>query len=92
MAEQCTLIELIGSDWSGFIDRGTQTVESMVAKARRQAAWLRKQADQLDAAEDADFCVSVIRGVNAMHHVRTLQAGRGELHPLTPDLDPEGEA
>lgn len=91
MTEQCTLIELIGSDWSGFIDRGTQTVESMVAFARREAARLRAQADQLDAAEDGDFCVRVIRGAKAMHPVRTLQAGRGEFHPLTDNLDPEGE-
>lgn len=91
MAEQCTLIELIGSDWPGFVERGTSTVEIMVAEARRQAAWLREQADQLDAAEDEDFRVRVIRGVEAMRPVRTLQEGRDDAHPLSDNLDPEGE-
>lgn len=78
MTEKLTQIHLPGSLASGQADWGEKTVAEMIAQYRANAATWLKDAQDVLAAADADFRVTVVRGSIVQHPVKTLQQGRPE--------------
>ena len=74
MSEKLTRIRLPGQkDFTGLMEWEEKTAAHMIAVARRYAANLRKEADAVEAAIDADFQIDVVRGSIVQHHVKELQ-------------------
>lgn len=60
----------------GIMDWGELTAEEMIARYRARAAYLRKQAEAIEAAADGDFKIDVVRGSQRERLVRSIQEGR----------------
>ena len=74
MSSILTRIKLPGQKvWPGLLEWDRQSAEHMIAEARRHAAYLRKQADLIDAAPDSAFAIDVVRGSAVQHLVHSLQ-------------------
>jgi len=74
MSEKMTRIRLPGQKrFSGLLEWGEKSADDMVKSARRYAAHLRDQAEEIERAFDKEFQIDVVRGSHVQHHVREVQ-------------------
>lgn len=74
MGERLTAITIPGS--AGLADHGRQSVPAMIASIRSHAEHMRKEADVILSAADADFHVETYVGAYARRNIFVLQQGR----------------
>lgn len=77
MSDKLTRIGLPGcpNGW-GIMDWGEHDAAEMVRQIRARAAHLRQQVEAIEAADDQDFKIDVVRGSVVQHHLRSIQTGR----------------
>ena len=74
MSEKMTRITLPNSNPTcGYMDWDERDAAYMIGEIRAHAAYLREQAEQIEAAADSDFQIDVVRGPHVQHHIRTIQ-------------------
>lgn len=74
MSEKMTRLELPGQrEFPGIMHYGEKTVAEAIADARSHAAHLRKQAEAIERAADADFQIDLVRGMHVPKVIKTLQ-------------------
>jgi len=72
MSVRITEIHLPGSAF-GIAENGEQTAATMLQRARSYAAYLRLQADQVEAAADGEFQITSYNGVHVQRKRREIQ-------------------
>lgn len=78
MSKKMTVIGLPGlRHGTGLQDWGELTAGDMIKQYRDHARYELEWAQQVLAAKDEDFRITVVRGPWAQHHIRTLQEGAG---------------
>lgn len=78
MARRMTLCILPQSKDIGVMDHGEVAPAEVIAMAKRWAADAKERAEEVLAAADDEFRVTVVDGVHVQHPVRTLQEGRAQ--------------
>lgn len=77
MADKMTRIYLPGmSMGEGYMDHGERSAEAMINIMRLRADHMRDCVALIDAADDTDFQIDVVRGPYVQHHIREVQASR----------------
>ena len=75
MSERMTSIALPGRLGSGYADYGRKSIAEMVALIRDRAALMKRDAEAILAAKDADFYVCTYRGIYVQRDRVVLQEG-----------------
>jgi len=90
MSEKMTRIRLPGQKaFTGLMEWGEETAETMIAKVRQHADYLRAEVEAIEKAADAEFQIDVVRGPYVQHHVREVQKSS---HSPSPTQSQSGEA
>lgn len=76
MSERMTSIDLPGVSNSGYADWDRKSVPEMLQIIRARAVEMRRVADAIMGAADADFHVETYRGVYVRRERKVLQEGR----------------
>lgn len=77
MSEKMTRLELPGQkEFPGIMHHGEKTIAEAIADARSHATHLRKQAEAIERAADADFQVDLVRGMHVPKLIKTLQQAK----------------
>lgn len=76
--ERMTTIELQGGQHCGLSEYGRKPVPEMIVLFRRHAEQMKREAEEILAAEDSDFFVHTHKGVYVHKDCEVLQRGRRE--------------
>jgi len=74
MTEKLTRIVL--GKGPGILEWGEVDPKEMIARLRKHATSMRKEAEAIEGASDEDFQIDIVRGSVVQHHVKTLQNAR----------------
>lgn len=74
MSEKMTRIRVPGAKGGdfGFLDWGEKSRSEMVRNFRIRAEHMRQVVAAIDATDDADFEVDIVRGSAVQHHIRKV--------------------